>query len=172
LVWAGSDFVVNAFFDRRTPRTPAKRISRSVWSRPMSPLAAQQGVHLPAAVDAVVLRVQSGDLGHQQVITQLPGRRRPGLRGTVAAGGEEPTNCRAQHPADGLDPEPILVLVDVADHLVLGRSSSLAKNTLADFKISFARRNSATSRRSRFSSSVASVVTPGARPWSISTRRA
>src|SRR5690606_12769472 len=32
----GSDFVVNTFFDRATPRTPASFMSRAVWSRPMS----------------------------------------------------------------------------------------------------------------------------------------
>jgi hypothetical protein len=31
---AGSGFVVETFFDRFTPRTPASRMSRPVWSRP------------------------------------------------------------------------------------------------------------------------------------------
>jgi len=42
-----------------------------------------------------------------------------------------------------LDPELILVLVDVADRLVVGRPGSLAESTVADFKISFARLSSA-----------------------------
>jgi hypothetical protein len=48
----------------------------------------------------------------------------------------------AQRLADRLDPEAATVLVDVAAHFGRSGSSSLAKNTEADFKISFARRNS------------------------------
>ena len=59
-----------------------------------------------------------------------------------------------------LDPELILVLVDVADRLVVGRPGFFAKNTLADFKISFARLSSASSRLSRRFSSTTSVVGP------------
>ena len=63
-------------------------------------------------------------------------------------------NRRAQHPADGLDPETNFYLIDETDHLVVVWSSSLAKNTLAAFKLSFARRSSAFSRLSfRFCSS-------------------
>src|SRR5699024_10860936 len=60
----------------------------------------------------------------------------------------------AQDAADGLDPEVIAMPIDEGDHFVVGWSSSLAKNTEAAFKISLARRDSASSRRSlRFSSS-------------------
>ena len=48
----------------------------------------------------------------------------------------------AQGPADRLDPEAAAMLVDVAAHFGRSGSSSLAKNTLADFRISFARRSS------------------------------
>ena len=40
------------------------------------------------------------------------------------------------------DGAAVAVLVDVAAHLVRSSSSSLTKNALADFNISFARRNS------------------------------
>ncbi len=42
----------------------------------------------------------------------------------------------SEDPADRLDPETILVLLDVADHLSPGRSSSAAKEALADLRIS------------------------------------
>ncbi len=47
----------------------------------------------------------------------------------------------AQDPADGLDPEVILALLDECAHFDQSGPSSLAKNTLADFKISFSRRS-------------------------------
>jgi hypothetical protein len=48
----------------------------------------------------------------------------------------------AQGPADRLDPEAPAMLIDVAAHFVRSGSSSLAKNTDADLRISFARRSS------------------------------
>jgi len=48
----------------------------------------------------------------------------------------------AQGQADRLDPEATAMLIDVAAHFGRSGSSSLAKNTDADFKISFARRSS------------------------------
>src|SRR4051794_28161082 len=50
------------------------------------------------------------------------------------------------------------MLVDTAAHLGRSASSSFAKYTSADFKISFARRNSQTSRRSFLISSRSTVV--------------
>lgn len=94
---------------------------------------------------AVFLRMQPCDLRDEQLVRQLPRRRRTADRGAVAAGGEEPLNCRAQHLADELDPETITVLVDEPNHLGQGRSSSFAKSTLAALRISFAFRNSETS---------------------------
>src|SRR5690606_12880132 len=137
----------------------------------LPPLAAQEGMHLPSPVDAVVLRMQPGDLRDEQLVSQASGRWQASFRGTISARGDEPTNCRAQHPADGLDPELIPMLVDEADHLVVGRSSSLAKNTLAALRISLARRSSATSRRSRAFSSATSLGSPGRWPVSTSRRR-
>ena len=64
----------------------------------------------------------------------------------------------AQGPADRLDPEAAAMLVDVAAHFGRSGSSSLAKNTDADFRISFARRSSKFSWRSRLISSRSSLV--------------
>lgn len=102
-------------------------------------------MHLPAAVDAVVLRVQPGDLRDEEVVTQLTCRRGTADGGAVTAGGEEALHCRSEDAADELDPETTPVLVDEPDHLGQGRSSSFAKNTLAALRISFAFRNSETS---------------------------
>jgi hypothetical protein len=44
----------------------------------------------------------------------------------------------AQGPTDGLDSETAAMLLDLAAHFGRSESSSLAKNTDADFKISFA----------------------------------
>ena len=74
----------------------------------------------------------------------------------------------SQYRADRLDPELLLVLVDIVDDQRAGRSSSAAKNADADFKIAFAFRNS------RFSNSAnrtaVSAVIPGRSPASISAR--
>src|SRR5699024_654584 len=93
----------------------------------------------------------------------------PGLSFPVAARGDEPTDCRTQYAADGLDPELIPVLVDVLDHFVVGRSSSAAKKADAVLRISLARFNSLFSRRNRLSSSSSALVGPSSR-WA--TRRA
>src|SRR5436305_14383019 len=75
----------------------------------------------------------------------------------------------AQDPADRLDPEAAAVLVDVAAHFGRSGSSSLAKNTLADLRISFARRSSKFSCRKRLISSRSALVgRSGLKPWSAS----
>jgi len=93
----------------------------------LPPGAAHRVVHLSDTVDAVVLRVDPAEFLHEDPVPQRS--RRPGscLRGAVAAGGDEPTFRRTQGATDGLDPELIAVFVDERDHLVVGRSSSLAK---------------------------------------------
>jgi hypothetical protein len=48
----------------------------------------------------------------------------------------------AQNPADRLDAEAIAMLVDERVHFGRSASSSFAKYTLADLRISFTRRNS------------------------------
>lgn len=70
----------------------------------LPPLPAQECTHLPSPVDAVVLRMQPGDLRDEQLVSETPGRWQTLFRGTTSARGDEPTNCRAQHTADGLGP--------------------------------------------------------------------
>src|SRR5690606_6921576 len=135
------------------------------------PLPEHDVVHLADSVDAVVRLVQSGDLGAEQLVREPSRRGRAGLRGAIAAGGDEPTFRRAQHAADGLDPETMLHRVDESDHLVVGRSSSAAKNADAAFRISFARRSSAFSFFNRFNSACSTEVIPGRAPESISDVR-
>ena len=110
--------------------------------------------HLPDPIDAVIHLVNPPGLLYEDLVPNTARADRPGLRGTVSARGDEPTFCRTEDAADGLDPELFAILVDERDHFVVGRSSSAAKNAEAAFRISFARRASASSRRSlRFSSS-------------------
>lgn len=97
---------------------------------------------------------------------RLPERSTEG--GAVAAGGEEPLDCRTQDAADELDPETIPVLRDEPGHLGQGRSSSFAKSTLATLRISFAFRNSETSFSSCLMRCAVSVLTPGLAPESTS----
>ena len=88
--------------------------------------------------------------------------------GALVVGGRR----HAQDPAYGLVPEATAMLLDVAAHFVRCWSSSFAKNTLADFRISFARRSSKFSRLSlRISSRSSSLSTSLRRPSFASTRR-
>jgi hypothetical protein len=66
-----------------------------------------------------------------------------------------------QDTADRLDSEHLAVLVDERYERFDDRSSSAAKKADAAFKISFARRSSAFSARSRLISAASSDVTPG-----------
>jgi hypothetical protein len=61
--------------------------------------------------------------------------------------------------------------LDEPDHFFDWQSSSAPKKDAAAFKVSFARRSSAFSRLSRFSSASWSLVGPGRRPSSASVRR-
>src|SRR3954465_3367443 len=90
--------------------------------------------------------------------------------GVVGARGDR-DSVLGEHMADRLDPEAVGVRGDVvADQRSRRSSSAAAKNADAVLRISFARRSSATSRRSALASSDASVVTPGRTPESISSR--
>jgi hypothetical protein len=73
-----------------------------------------------------------------------------------------------QHGTDRLDSEPVLVFCDERYELGSRGSSSLAKKADAAFRISFARRSSLFSRRSRFNSADSSLVDPGRAPASTS----
>jgi hypothetical protein len=79
--------------------------------------------------------VDLADLRQQDLVAQCPVAGRALLGGAVTAGGDEPTLCRTQGAADELDPELIAIGIDVGDHLVVGRSSSAAKNADAVFRI-------------------------------------
>ena len=76
-----------------------------------------------------------------------------------------------QHAADRLDAEHLFVIVDVVDDCGYWRSSSAAKKTDADFRISLARLSSLFSARSLRISAAMSVVTPPRRPESTCSRR-
>jgi hypothetical protein len=98
---------------------------------------AQQRLPRPAVtVGLVVLLVRLSDHREQPLI--LDGPRRALTARALIVGGRR----HAQGPTDRLDPEATAMLVDVAAHLVRSVSSSLAKNTEADLRISFARRSS------------------------------
>jgi hypothetical protein len=88
------------------------------------------------AVGVVIGRVHLADPLKQPLILHRPGRPLP--RGALIVGGRR----HVQGPADRLDAEAATVLIDVAAHLVRSSSSSFAKNTLADLRISLARRSS------------------------------
>src|SRR5205807_2273765 len=88
--------------------------------------------------------------------------------GALVVGGRR----HAQGAADRLDPEALAVLLDERAHFGRCGSSSPAKNTLADFRISFARRSCATSLRNALISSRSWLVrTSLRRPSSASTGR-
>ena len=88
-------------------------------------------------------------------------RQRAAL-GRVVARRSDLDAGRTQRLADRLDSEALAMLVDAVDHGRVWRSgSAAAKNAEAVFRISFARRSSKFSRRSRLTSSCSSLVTPG-----------
>ena len=152
---------------RLAPWMPWARISRSTRPRPTcSPARDERLPHPPRSVGVVVGRVQLADPRQQPLVLDRSGRALAG--GALVVGGRR----HAQDPADGLDTEAAAVLVDVAAHFGRSASSSFAKNTEADFRISFARRNSKISRRSlRISSRSAGVGRSGRVPLSASACR-
>src|SRR3954465_13281331 len=126
-------------------------------AQPDPQLAAAQGAYEPARLLVLTLRGdQRGQLGVRVLpaggllVDPLVVGRRADLDPVLG-----------EHLAHGLDtpaqPDPagggvghlvVLVLGDEPDHRFAGRSSSAAKKAEAAFKISFARRSSATSLRS------------------------
>ena len=99
---------------------------------------------------------QLDDLG----IAQRPLRRWP-VTGLVVGGRGDLDPMLGQHATDRLDPELLTVFVDERGQYLDGRSSSAAKKAEADFKISFARRSSATSFFSSRISAISALVLPG-----------
>src|SRR5207249_798292 len=113
------------------------------FHRPLHPAArhllagaAERLPHPPVAVGVVIGGVQLADPGEQPLV--LDRSHRTVTAAPLVVGGHR----HAQRLADRLDPEAAAMLVDVAAHFGRSGSSSFAKNTLADFKISFAGRSS------------------------------
>src|SRR5215207_9688006 len=164
----GSERVVRHGLPRRlAPTIPLLFISRCTRQRGTCSPARRNAFHIRRyPVGVVVGRVQLADPGEQPLV--LDRSRRPAAAGALVVRGRR----HAQGPTDRLDPEAATVLVDVAAHFGRSGSSSLAKNTLADFRISFARRSSKFSCRSRLISSRSSLVgRSGVKPWSASAWR-
>lgn len=81
-------------------RGPGAAAAMGLVAPDLPPLPSHQRMYLPAPVDALVLRVQPGDLWNRQLILHLPRRRCTADRGSIPARSEEPVNRRAQHLAD------------------------------------------------------------------------
>ena len=103
-------------------------------------------------------------------VAQCPLRSLPGGVVVVGARGDRAA-VLAEHPADRLDPELVLVLADVVDDHRYGRSSSAAKKADALFRMSLARRSSRPPSSTRGSPRCSSLVRPGRVPPSTSARR-
>src|SRR5665647_1845701 len=125
-------------------------------------LAVQLGVDLADPVDLVVGRMDVLDHRCGRRVGHRPRRGRSGPVGVVAARGD------LQVPADRLDPERLLVLVDELDDHLDGRSSSAAKKADALRKIALDRRSSLTSRSSSANRAASDAVVPARSPASIS----
>jgi len=93
-------------------------------------------VHAPVPVALVVGLVHVADPAGQPLILDPASGPLAG-RSLVIRG-----RRHVQDLTDRLDPEAITMLIDERAHLGRSASSSVAKYTLAAFKISFARRNS------------------------------
>src|SRR5215207_1417726 len=116
--------------------------------------------------------MQPLDDRHQLTITERASGRLAAFRRPVTRRSHKPAlELLTQYAADPLNPETILMLIDVADHRGAGRSSSAAKNADAVRRISFARRSSAFSFFNRRISASSSEVVPGRVPASTSERR-
>ena len=130
-------------------------------------VAPQLPPHLPRPVHRIVLLVDFIDHSHEFLITDRARRRRPGQRGIIRGRSDLEAGL-GQHGTDRLDSEPVLVFRDERYECGSRGSSSLAKKADAAFRISFARRSSLISRRSRFNSADSSLVDPGRAPASTS----
>jgi hypothetical protein len=121
--------------------------------------------HFGCAVDTEVLAVNPFDHRPQLCVANSACRRSSLLGCPIRTRGE------LQRSADRLDPESFAMGIDVGDHFLVRPSSSVAKIIDADFKISFARRSSLTSRSSSFTRSRSSLANPGRWPASVSAFR-
>jgi hypothetical protein len=99
-------------------------------------LALERQPGASVTVTAVVGLVDALDLAEQSFVLDCsPGA---GTGSALVVGGRR----HAQGPADRLDAETTAVLLDKRGHFGRSASSSVAKNTDAALRISFARRNS------------------------------
>jgi hypothetical protein len=73
----------------------------------------------------------------------------PAVAGLLVGGRRDRQSVLGEHPADRRDAEHLFVIVDEFHDHAYRRSSSAAKKTDADFRISFARFSSFTSARNR-----------------------
>src|SRR3954447_6943368 len=116
---------------------PSLRISRlTPVAADRDAVTAQRQPRSPVAVGVVVGGVDALDLPEQPL--GLDGSPGALAGGALVVGGRR----HVQDPADRLDAEAAAVLVDEAAHLGRSASSSVAKNTDAALRISFARRSS------------------------------
>ena len=132
---------------------------RSTRSRPTSTPARRSVSQVYGPVGLVIGEMQLPDQPQQPLVLDAAPGAVAGL--AVVVGGRR----HAQDLADRLDAEATTVRIDERAHFVRSASSAFAKNTQADFKISFARRSSKFSRRSCLISSRSSLwAAPGVSP--------
>src|SRR3954454_8825162 len=132
---------------RRTPWMPAMRIRRPTWSRPTEKRARRYACHIFRPPYTYLFRRYRFTMSFTRYASSNSVGRsdRTGQPAVVGLRGDLHVMLR-QHGTDRLDPETVPVGVDVAEfHLSRRSSSAWAKNALAVFRMSFARRNSATS---------------------------
>jgi hypothetical protein len=141
------------------PRLAHQALHRAASDRLSGPR--ERLPHPPIPVGKVVALVCRLDQLEQTLVLQ--GARRALARGSPVIGGRR----HVQGPADRLDTEATAMLLDERAHFVRSVSSSLAKNTDADLRISFARRNSKFSLRSFLISSRSAVLNKSLR-WPLS----
>ena len=125
---------------------------------PIPALGDQLRVHLPVTVHGhEEIRVDLEDIAGQRLMPRPHAADGTRSEHAVAARREKPAVQRfGKDPADRPDPETASMLVDVRGHQHRVGSSPAAKKADAVVKISFARRNCASSARSFFSSAIAS----------------
>src|SRR3954470_23209804 len=137
--------VVSRVRARRAPRlaAPLGALDALAAHQSLDPVAAdrdavtaQHQPRSPVAVGVVVGGVDALDLPEQPLV--LDGSPGALAGGALVVGGRR----HVQGPADRLDAEAAAVLVDEAAHFGRSASSSVAKNTDAALRISFARRSS------------------------------
>ena len=128
------------------------------------------GLCAQGAIDLHVGLPDALDLGHQRLVASSASAAlfRAATKGCVPSVSRR---GNLQNLADRLNPVGVAVLVDEVPQDLSRRSSSAwAKNALASFRISLARRSSLFSRSSSFSRCWSVVVTPALAPVSTSLR--